>query len=519
MTKKKYSLPKVLISWAILFALAVGMLSQINEKFEMKSVYRTTSWPSTNSYSGFYQMKKDSVDVLFLGSSVTINAFSPQEIYNDYGITSYNLGSEQQSPFLSYYWLKEALRYQHPKAVVMDLLFLPTIHDDQVLNTTEGLTRKCLDPMKWSSVKAEAVKDVAVHDKDQSEMSYYLSNIRFHSRWSSGLDRNDMDRKQYGYGPLKGWNAMLYYGVPEFETFKPSDTKTQGDVNKLQKEYVYKIGDLCRKNHIKLILTYLPRDGMKDGLNNTFNKIADDIGADFYNFCTDKLYIELNAHLPRESVIGHPNYEGSVKISKYIGKLLQDKYDIPSRKNDQYESTRDFYGKVGKDAELQYIDNFDDYLDAINDPDYTVFFAIKDEGTNAIGDTEMEKLQKMGIRTDLRGKYRNSWYAIVDPKKGVKEATSPNQKIDASGYFGEDQKGYSVSSSGYNTGASGSSINIGGTEYSNNSRGINIVVWDNVGQAMIDSVTFDTCDKAQASRTWFTEMRDRGMDPDFNSRW
>lgn len=65
-------------------------------------------------------MQKDTVDVLFLGSSHGVTSFLPQELYNQYGITGYNLGCEQQGMVTSYYWLKEALRYQSPKAVVLD---------------------------------------------------------------------------------------------------------------------------------------------------------------------------------------------------------------------------------------------------------------------------------------------------------------------------------------------------------------------------------------------------------------
>ena len=88
-----------------------NVLLATNRVLMPKSIIANNRWPTTSTYHQFYNMKHDSVDVLFLGSSVTVNAFSPQEIYNHFGIRSYNLGSEQQSIFLSYFWLKEALRF------------------------------------------------------------------------------------------------------------------------------------------------------------------------------------------------------------------------------------------------------------------------------------------------------------------------------------------------------------------------------------------------------------------------
>ena len=142
----------------VFFLLALMILTvRTNRVLEVKSFYgNNSSWPTTSTYEQFYKMKRNSIDVLFLGSSVCVNAFSPQEMYNIYGIRSYNLGSEQQSMVLSYYWLKEALRFQKPKVVIIDTTLCYENFNPRILpllNTGEGLIRKCLDPMRWSSVK------------------------------------------------------------------------------------------------------------------------------------------------------------------------------------------------------------------------------------------------------------------------------------------------------------------------------------------------------------------------------
>ena len=143
------------ILFLFLLIVSLGLINQaLLPKFTDES---NPSWPMTSSYFQFYKMERDSVDVLFLGSSVVENAFDPQTIYDEYGIRSYNLGSEQQSAFLSYYWLKEALRSQSPQAVVLDSHFLYTMHPGSAINTEDAFIRKCLDPMRLSPVKMEAV--------------------------------------------------------------------------------------------------------------------------------------------------------------------------------------------------------------------------------------------------------------------------------------------------------------------------------------------------------------------------
>ena len=192
-----------IIEIVVFLSILVISLNFINECSMPKYTLKNNLWPTTSTYKQFYLMDKDSIDVLFLGSSVVVNSYSPQELYNTYGIRSYNLASDQQSIFLSYYWLKEALRFQAPKAVVLDTRFLFPDHFESPINTTEELTRKCLDPMKWSSVKREAVSDLCRLDSSQSELSYYLKNLRFHTRWTE-MSEEDFVPSEYSYSELKG---------------------------------------------------------------------------------------------------------------------------------------------------------------------------------------------------------------------------------------------------------------------------------------------------------------------------
>lgn len=105
-----------LIVFLLVILLVIGGL---NELLKPKYYY-TEIWPTTNTYLDFYKLEKNSVDVLLFGSSHAVTAFNPQVLYDNYGITSYNLGCEQQSPLITYYWLREALKYQTPKVVIID---------------------------------------------------------------------------------------------------------------------------------------------------------------------------------------------------------------------------------------------------------------------------------------------------------------------------------------------------------------------------------------------------------------
>lgn len=103
------------------FGMAACLVALTVNRILIPKCYYDDSWPTTSTYQGFYQMEKDSVDVLFLGSSCAAAGLNPQEFYDSYGIRSYNLGCEGQSLLTSYYWLEEALRFQSPKVVVLEV--------------------------------------------------------------------------------------------------------------------------------------------------------------------------------------------------------------------------------------------------------------------------------------------------------------------------------------------------------------------------------------------------------------
>ncbi len=456
-------------------------LTAINKVLVPKYILKNSTWPTTSSYRQFYKMEPNSIDVLFFGSSVCVNAFIPQEIYNDYGIRSYNLGSEQQSIFLSYYWLKEALRSQKPQVVVLDTKFMWDLHPENPINTTEGLTRKCLDPMHYSDVKKEAVHNLCELDETQSELSYYLTNIRFHSRWSE-LAEYDIDSEMVDTSELKGFAPTTDNGPEAYTTYEQNDAEITMEFPKVMQEYLDKTVDLCKENGITLILVSLPGNEMNDAANNTYTAYAHEKGIDYYNLCNTSYYNQIGAVLPEESVISHENIWGAIKTSKFIGGLLSEKYAVNSVTDDQYEQTKSFYEEVITSSNLVRITSPVDYLEAINNPNYMVFMA--GHGDFNLSDAIKSKMHERGIATDS---YENISFYVALIDGGVIENSSPDEVINYTGSFRDKRSIFTLTSGCQNVGAT-SVINIEGTDYSKHITGLNIVVYDMKMKTVIDQV-------------------------------
>lgn len=452
-------------------------------------------WPTTTTYAGFYELEKNTADVLFLGSSHGVTSFLPQELYNQYGITSYNLGCEQQGMVTSYYWLKEALRYQSPKAVVLECYFCFPYMVDEPLNTEESYTRKAFDFMKWSPVKAEAVKTVCEVDDKQDVWSYYFPNVRYHTRWEN-LDRNDYRYKEMaGKAGLKGFAPLYFYLGEPGEGFVPHDTDETDECAQmapLMLEYLDKINDLCAQNDIHLILTITPAMAADLTKCNAVQAYADEKGLTFISFNEQNVYRQMDYQMAVDNCDdGHPNIWGAMKVTNYMGAVLRDQFGIESNLQPQWENSKEDYAFIMDQCSLDHTGDIDAYLAALNHEQYAVILASKDEFTTSLRESTIDLLRQLGLSADLAGQEGCNYLAVVSDGKVLLEEVS----FEPIAYQGAIQDGYMplyARSMKDEWGNGLASVIIDGEEYSKNQSGLNIIVYNNQTRKIVDSVWFGT---------------------------
>ena len=355
----------------ILLVTLILMAALAGEVFKPK--FRNDNyWPLDVTYQSFYEMEKDSVDVIFLGSSHAISAFSPQELYDECGIRSFNLGSEEQSLGISYYWLKEALRFQKPQAVVLDTVvcfpFMETPY-----NCNEASIRKALDPMKWSSVKFDAVRTIGSLDPKETFASYLFPIIRYHARWND-LSLSDIRFFTKENTSLKGY-AVLSEDTKDtgFEPLKPKTGVTPAGMQNVMRTYLEQIAQLCSENGIQLILVNTPYTETTDEVHQAVSDFAAEHAVRYVDFNEASVIEAMQFDFPHDMAdAGHANNFGAEKLTDYIGDILLES-GVQPREDAQYETSRAYYERQLKNANLYRIQAFDDYYSAIDPNDYLIF--------------------------------------------------------------------------------------------------------------------------------------------------
>lgn len=323
---------KIIVKIMVFFTIGIFIFQILTMIFVPKWMSKID--PATPRMKGFYEEEKDTIDVLVVGNSDVGRGFSPITLWNEYGITSYNLGTSNQTMSLSYYVIKEALKYQNIKTIVLDMdaAFVTQ-------NAPEGEYRKLFDNMKFGQAKMEAIQneDLEIEDK----LSFVFPLLRFHSRWSE-LKSNDFQiTKKYD-------KSISYKGMAMSATIKPYIDKKKymkdiGEVEKIPEfelVYINKIIELCDKEKIKLLWMEIPSaSSWSKARSDAVQKLANEKQIEFIdmNYKIDNFNFDWKTDTADKG--NHLNIQGAEKVSKYIGNILKEKYQLKDHRNDfKYKS-------------------------------------------------------------------------------------------------------------------------------------------------------------------------------------
>lgn len=294
---------------------------------------------SAAAENGYIYDEKNDIDVLFLGTSVTNSGISPLDLWNNYGITSYNIAQDGQGIANSYYSLKSVLQYQNPKVVVMDLAYIDR-------DSSSGMIHNMIDNIPFSLEKVEAVLNLA----SVGELDDYLIPITYyHSRWDSiyasdyeiPICRNRGGEIRY-YSKDENGDVFDTSVFEEPLTIIPESQTASIDETRLQ--YIYDIIDLCNKNNVEIVFVNYPcyawgktNHGDGETLQKKWNMIGQLLEKENVTFLNG---IQLADEIGFDYVVDlrdwrHLSGYGNEKITNWIGQWLVEKYNLEDHRNEE----------------------------------------------------------------------------------------------------------------------------------------------------------------------------------------
>lgn len=360
--------------------------------------------------------QEDPLDMIYIGGSDAFCYWYPLQAWNDYGFTSYDLGSTSMQTENILYLVKHALKYQDPQLFVIGVRSFVIYSGDGY----EGGLRYTSDALNLGIDRLRLIN--AYYDRrlmDQDIYSIYLDIAKHHSRYellSSPEAWELIDN--VGRSPFKGVNVMssYYYLDQRLQT-------NTGNKRKLDPVAEYTLRELleyCREKDLNVLFIespYIMTQGDYE-VYNTLDDIVTSYGFEFLN--ANDFFYDMGLNIYEDfSDTGHVNVLGAEKYTDFLGNYIIENYNIPSQKsveNISWNEAYDDFAGVTKEArtavedmiasvregesiarQLHTEEDLNVWCDLVNDSRFTVLAVGDGTFMDKISGQEKESLEKMGL--------------------------------------------------------------------------------------------------------------------------
>lgn len=349
---------KIACSCIVTMCLLVVSLWHLTDLMESKD--------SDSNYLPFLEQKED-FDVLFMGSSHVMLGIYPMDLWNDYGIVSYNLGGPGSRIPTTYWVMENALEKTNPKLVVIDCFLLGS-----EAKTSENFSyvHYSLDVFPLNAAKMSAIRDLlddsAVdnmkqaegEDRERTGMELWWDYACYHTRWNE-LSADDFN---VPYTKGKGAEYRIAIAKPNATEKIPGGRKLEGETMGIK--YLRKMIEDCQSRGIEIMLMYIPFPAQEDSQleANRVYDIAAEYKVNYINFLDMDL---VNYATDCYDEGSHLNPSGVCKVTEYIGQYITEHYGIPDqRDNPAYGSWYEDYREWTEEKRntLKAADQLDIYL-------------------------------------------------------------------------------------------------------------------------------------------------------------
>lgn len=297
-----------LLSFVLILALLLYGLSFI---LEPKNNDNDAGFVNPNA-NGYLSLEENTLDVLFVGNSDAYSGFSPMEMWNDYGFTSYVSGTGRQLIGESFETIKKASQRQKLKAVVFE---------------TDGLY-----------TSTDSFKIIA---KDVRRFVFdHFSVFDYHDRWKTVDMKTAFSKKQYSARFASKGQFVSGAVVPYKGGEYMNETDKRDRINPFFVSKLDEMVKFCKKNDIVLILVEVPSQtswNMKR--HNAVADYAKKHGLTFIDLNINRDEIGFDWTKDSRDGGNHLNCYGAQKVSKYVGQYIKDNVELTDKRSDPaYES-------------------------------------------------------------------------------------------------------------------------------------------------------------------------------------
>lgn len=320
-----------------------------------------------------YLQEDQTVDALLLGSSHIYCDVNTGILWDEYGISAFDLGGAEQPYWNNYYFLKEALKTQTPKVIVLDVT-IPGIRSVDYQPEVWSVTN--LYGMNWNRNRIEATR-VSVPKSSFNRLMVPMNTM--HTRYKE-LTKDDFvdSNRSINYKGFDLRERIVAFNRPDM-----SNVTESVPMKEKEEEYFRKIIALAGENNIPLLLVSVPFPVYEEAqkVYNYEFEIAEAEQVPYIDFNKGNYYDEIGIDFEKDFADEfHLNVSGNEKFSRYLGEYLAREYNLPDHRGDaKYKSwdvDADLQRAEANCANLGNAKEADEYLGLLNNQNYVTFVTL-----------------------------------------------------------------------------------------------------------------------------------------------
>lgn len=343
----------------------------------------------------FYELEEDTVDVLVLGSSRAFENVNPGILWEEYQIAAYDLCGSVQPLWNTYYYLKEALKSQHPQLIILEAYRVcenrDYMDDSKIIKNNFGL-----------NFSADKLKSLGESVPVERYGEFLLEFCQYHSRYTD-LSRADftanLGRKNFDC--YKGFGCN--YTTKAYEKPDVSNVTDQKALTGKTEEYYRKIIEIAGQEEIPLLIVVAPYpiEAEDQRYYNRAEAIAREYGIPFinYNLMYDSLQLDFQNDIADDL---HLNYRGSEKFTRHLGEYISTNYELKPHSGESLSweiNARDTRERIDN-YKLTLVEDREEYINKIlGNENFTIILSVDGVSKGAY-DEIVEVLRRFGIYRD-----------------------------------------------------------------------------------------------------------------------
>lgn len=332
---------------------------------------------------GFYLEKPGSLDVVVMGASEVYYGYFANEAYRNTKVTSYPYAFSHNPVTLWKYELKEILRQQKPKVLVVEVNGAGYGREPKIkhkksrkikrkkIKKVSGRKRKLYselairileDNMPESDNKRQMLKDLS-HVRKDSMLDKCIPFLKFHGQFYDNMSEDLSEMRKRGNASMKGIFSRVGWRKQKKEIEVPRDLKSipmDPTAEKSLKEFIAVSREMGVKNVLFVRFPHKITD--EKGIINyqrylRIKEVVEASGCQYADFTTLREEAGISSEkdfVDRE----HLNANGARKFTTFLSRYIQAKYRLKSTVLPKDEKEKWDKGTKYIDAYYKYYNDY-----------------------------------------------------------------------------------------------------------------------------------------------------------------